>query len=97
MIGPFGAVRCVWRMKWKDNKRSGGTWRLLWHTCNVKWMNEFAGLTIEAREAKMEAMLLARRRSEERRGGGNENKRLMEEEMAACERDRGRVKEARRG
>ena len=88
MIGPFGAVRCVWRMKWKDNKRSGGTWRLLWHPYNVKRRNEFAGLMIEAREAQMEAMLLARRRSEERRGGGNVNKRLMEEEMAAYQRVR---------
>ena len=54
-------------------------------TCSVKRMNELAGLMVQAREAQMEAMLLARRRSDERRGGGNENKRLMEEDMAAYE------------
>ena len=48
-------------------------------TCSAKRMHEFAGLMVEAREAQMEAMLLARRRSEKRRRGeGNENKSLME-------------------
>ena len=52
---------------------------------------------VEAREAQMEAMLLARRSSEERRRGGeNENKRLMEEEMATYERVRTVGKEALR-
>ena len=92
MIGLFWS--CSLRLA-DESERQQEKWRDLvtvssarQQSCNVKRMNEFAGLMIEAREAQMEAMLLARRRSEERRGGGNENKTLMEEKMAAYERVR---------
>ena len=80
--------------KWRD---LAGVTLARQQTCSVKRMNEFAGLMDEAREAQIEAMLLARRRSKERRRGeGNENKRLMEEEMAAYGRVRAVGQEALR-